>query len=392
MERQDRLHALDAVRAYALLLGIAFHATISFVPTLASLGWPIADISQSDTLAGVFYVSHIFRMTTFFAIAGFFARLVVYRKGVSGFVKDRRKRILVPLLVGWPIQVILVIAAVVAGGSKANQPTTSMLPSQEHILIPFAWMHLWFLYILLLLYVVTLSVRWFANAAVDTSGRVRTLIDRGMRIFTTVPLAPLILAMPVAISLHATEWWLPWMGIPTPDNTVIPNLAAFVAYGTAFTFGWFLHRQIELLQSIERYWLGYLAAAVALSALCYDLVGMPTTPIELDPVTRVIYASAYGVASWCWTLAAIGAAIRFLSAENKNRRYLADASYWMYIMHLPLVFGLQVLMMQWPLHWSIKYVLILAITTSLLLVTYRYLVRPTFIGEMLNGRRYPYGE
>ncbi|MBC7983191.1 MAG: hypothetical protein H7Y02_04975, partial [Candidatus Obscuribacterales bacterium] len=73
----------------------------------------------------------------------------------------------------------------------------------------------------------------------------------------------------------------------------------------------------------------------------------------------------------------------------KARRYLADASYWMYIMHLPLVVALQALMMQWPLHWSIKYALILSITFALLLLSYHYWVRPTYIGEVLNGRRYP---
>jgi uncharacterized membrane protein len=31
----DRLHALDAVRGFALLLGVAFHAALSFMP-----GWP----------------------------------------------------------------------------------------------------------------------------------------------------------------------------------------------------------------------------------------------------------------------------------------------------------------------------------------------------------------
>jgi uncharacterized membrane protein len=29
----DRLHGLDAVRGYALLLGIVFHATASFLPS-----------------------------------------------------------------------------------------------------------------------------------------------------------------------------------------------------------------------------------------------------------------------------------------------------------------------------------------------------------------------
>jgi hypothetical protein len=46
-------------------------------------------------------------------------------------------------------------------------------------------------------------------------------------------------------------------------------------------------------------------------------------------------------------------------------------------------------MMRWTLHWSIKYALILAIACALLLASYHYLVRSTFLGKFLNGRKYP---
>jgi peptidoglycan/LPS O-acetylase OafA/YrhL len=242
---------------------------------------------------------------------------------------------------------------------------------------------------LLLLYATVLIVRWLANTAIDKDGVARGLVDRVIDNLTHIPLAPLFLAIPVGISLYVTEWWNPWMGIPTPDNSIIPNLAAFVGYGTAITFGWFLHRQAHLLRTFEQFWFGYFVVAVVLTVTCYSLVGMPTTPIHLDPTPRMIYSGAYSVASWCWTLAIIGAATRFLSGESRVRRYLADASYWMYIMHIPPICALQALMMQWPLHWSIKYSLILGITFALLLLSYHYWVRPTKIGEVLNGRRYP---
>ena len=48
--------------------------------------------------------------------------------------------------------------------------------------------------------------------------------------------------------------------------------------------------------------------------------------------------------------------------------------------------------MKVPLHWAIKFPLILAITLAVLLVSYHYLVRPTFIGALLNGRKYPRGK
>jgi glucan biosynthesis protein C len=97
----ERLHALDAVRGDALLLGIFYHATISFIPTSTRF-WIVENIDRSTTLAVLFFVSHVFRMTTFFLIAGFFAQMSFHRRGSAGFIKDRLIRIAVPLVVAWP--------------------------------------------------------------------------------------------------------------------------------------------------------------------------------------------------------------------------------------------------------------------------------------------------
>ena len=94
MQPADRLHALDAVRAYALLLGVVLHSAAAFLD-----GFPIPLwVDEPSTGAAIiYYVIHMFRMSAFFLIAGFFARVLVERRGVKGFVKDRAKRVAVPL-------------------------------------------------------------------------------------------------------------------------------------------------------------------------------------------------------------------------------------------------------------------------------------------------------
>ena len=61
----ERLHALDAVRGGALLLGIVLHATLSFVPASPRF-WIIQDTHPSVTLGLLSFTIHVFRMTTFF--------------------------------------------------------------------------------------------------------------------------------------------------------------------------------------------------------------------------------------------------------------------------------------------------------------------------------------
>src|SRR5687767_7730858 len=97
MSDTTRYHSLDAVRGFALLAGIALHATIAFLPGMREGNFPISDDSQSIGLSAVFFVIHIFRMSLFFAIAGFFAHVLLVRVGVVGLIKNRLRRIALPL-------------------------------------------------------------------------------------------------------------------------------------------------------------------------------------------------------------------------------------------------------------------------------------------------------
>ena len=95
-----------------------------------------------------------------------------------------------------------------------------------------------------------------------------------------------------------------------------------------------------------------------------------------------------GAATWTWTFGILGAALRFLSRERPAVRYLADASYWIYIVHLPLLIVLQgvaAALVQLP--WQVEYPAILAIAFALMIPSYHLLVRYTWLGAILNGRR-----
>jgi peptidoglycan/LPS O-acetylase OafA/YrhL len=97
----------------------------------------------------------------------------------------------------------------------------------------------------------------------------------------------------------------------------------------------------------------------------------------------------YSLATWSWTFGLIGLALRYLSNFSARRRYIADASYWLYLIHLPIVIALQIVVSQYAWPWPIKFALILGVAFPIMLLSYRYCVRNTFIGAVLNGRRYP---
>ena len=143
----ERLHALDAVRGFALLLGIVLHATVSFIPGTPRF-WIIEDTHRSLTPALVFFVIHVFRMTTFFLMAGFFAHMSFHRRGARGFVRDRLQRIGLPLVIGWPILFAAMVVVVIWASSFPNGGPVPGSPGWPPALPNFPLAHLWVLYVL----------------------------------------------------------------------------------------------------------------------------------------------------------------------------------------------------------------------------------------------------
>ncbi|MEJ1968745.1 MAG: acyltransferase family protein [Rhizomicrobium sp.] len=385
---QERLHALDAVRGYALLLGIVFHATVSFLPAPPGMAmWIVTDKSPSIVLAAVFLVLHIFRMTTFFLVAGFFAHMSFHRKGLRGFVRDRLKRIAVPLVAGWPILFAAIVAVSIWGAMVMAHGRPLPRPPVYPGFPAFPLTHLWFLWVLLLLYAATLAVRGLV-VPLDRSGRLRKAADIAMRHLVGNPFGLALPAAPLALTFILTPDWLAQIGIMTPDSALLPNAGAAVGFFTAFGFGWLLHRQAGLLDVWKRRWLPNLAAALAFTAAAFSLTGIAPvlTPAPHDARTA-LYAVCYTLAIWTWTAAFIGLAMRFLSSRSPARRYIADASYWLYLIHLPIVMALQVAVSQlaWP--WFVKFPLILAVALPPMFASYQLLVRHSFIGAVLSGRR-----
>jgi ABC-type multidrug transport system ATPase subunit/peptidoglycan/LPS O-acetylase OafA/YrhL len=383
----DRLHALDALRGFALICGVVLHAAMSYLPGFTV--WPLLDRSTSATLGVTFFTIHMFRMTTFFVIAGFFARLLLERRGVRAFVRNRGTRIVVPLVVGWVWFFPLIVLAMwwgaggqlPAGGDAAAATARPPAPA-----LAFPLGHLWFLYVLTLIYAAALPVR-AAIARVDVSGALRRAVDAAMRVTLAGPWAALILGLPLAAAFLVSPWLL-WSGIPTPDQSLIPNLPAAVGFSSAFAVGWLLHRQPALLKSIERWWAPHLAAAVALTVACLVVLGTEASLMSTSAPQAVPYTFLYVAGVWTWTLGLIGAALRFFAAESQVRRYVADASYWIYLAHLPLVLALQAVMKDWSLHWAVKFPVLLTVALALLFASYHLFVRYTFIGEVLNGVRH----
>jgi peptidoglycan/LPS O-acetylase OafA/YrhL len=363
-----------------MLLGIVVHAAASY--TMAPLGaaWPFRDSTRSALLDAVFFGIHAFRMPLFFLMAGFFGALLYGRRGARGMVTNRFHRVLVPLIAAW----LIVLPFARAGfEAAARVPRTEAGFTFGY---PVArWLlqrnlaHLWFLYDLLFLYAAALIVApmWPRIIAV-LGGTLR-------RVFRTVgasALAPIVWALPTMLTLLLMP-----RGVVVTSTSLRPDARVLLTYGVFFAFGWALHAHADQLAAWpRRAWPFTIAGALLL--LPYLVLiggGAPWSP-------RHVAAAATGaLIAWLMAFGITGLALRYLNRPIPTIRYLSDASYWMYLVHLPLVIWTAALLRGVAAPAVVKAMVTIAAVVPLLLASYRYGVRSTVIGEWLNGRRLPTG-
>jgi len=385
--RADRLHGLDALRALALLLGVLLHASMSFLPG-AQFFWVVSDHEKSTLLGPVFFMIHIFRMPLFFMLAGFFAHRLIQKKGMSGFIRDRARRIALPLLIGWPVIFSAIVAAVVLvawiklEGNLLRQspPVPSFTPDS------FPLAHLWFLYMLLLLYIpsVALWAAWQASGLTWRPNKTGKIIISSL----TGWAAPFLLALPVTLALFYTPYWINWFGVPTPDQSLYPGRAAWVSFGMTFALGWLLASCQDVFDGWKKRWSSHLLIAFALAYYCLQLAGMvPRLMPAPHDANKLLYAYLYATAAWHFCFGFTGLALRYMNRASPVLRYIADASYWIYLIHLPLIMAAQAIVSRGAWHWLLKLAVIMFSTLLLMLLSYHWLVRYTWLGAVLNGKR-----
>ena len=384
-----RLDYLDAVRAFALLLGVVFHASLSFLPI--PIGWAVMDISTGQSVGGFILISHSFRMALFFLIAGFFSHMSFHRKGTGTFLRTRLVRLGVPFVIGWFILWPLIVSGWIMGAESMRGEVHVMagLIGGFQVLrdLPagiFTQTHLWFLYYLMMITTMVLGSRMLLKLTGRGYDILTRRLDSALAWLASRPCGIWAFILPTAGILWLMNGW----GMDTPDKSLVPDLPVTLVYGGFFSLGWLLHRNRDSFEELTRLTAGNVVLAVIASTLSVIL-----SSIQADPshphfmAARAAFVLCYATMMWSLVLVSIGLFRKLIRRTYPCIRYIADASYWIYLIHLPVVVWLQVLVAEWPLHWLAKLAGVSLTSILIGLVTYGLLVRYSWIGRLLHGRR-----
>jgi fucose 4-O-acetylase-like acetyltransferase len=380
----ERLHALDNLRATMMWLGIVLHVAVIHLEGPSPLPWhddrstPVADLLMAFI--------HAFRMPVFFILAGFFVALLVQRRGTRAMVRNRLQRLALPFAVFWsPIYVVSGLLALLflhrmeRGTWGIDQ---SLLPQGTSVPQGPSTMHLWFLWMLLWFSLLTVPAQWLLQRLPAVLPRA---LSRGFGSLGRAPWGFIVLALPLA-----------WVGsfygdgLVKPSGHFLPPLTEWLHNGLFYVFGIALHQhQKALFPLYLRRWPVYAVTGLACfmaTGVLYDLLARPGSPaIGYLPFW---IALAYNACSWLWSFTLIGLFLAHLQRPHSWLAYLADSSYWVYLVHMPLTIGIGALLFGLPLPALAKMLINVLATTAICLVSYHLCVRFTPVSSLLNGKRH----
>ncbi len=384
-----RYHAMDNLRAVAMLAGIIFHASLAYITLPVDTG--VKDMQQNAFFDILGLLLHTVRMPIFFVIAGFFGALLFQLRGKQAFIQHKIKRILLPFLLSWiiaiPLLYSLIFVASFISGKEFNSLQEMFLRlgnffKSGEFLMQNQLMYLWFLFYLLFFYLlqITLQNIW---KKVETEKRMMQwnklakgfLFSRG-RI--------LLLIVPTVFALYLMSFWTidtPMMAIPEPK---------FLAYyGLFYLFGYQLYGNKERLEELAKNcWTNLsLGALIALPVHLFFLLSYGFNPDMQTAATRFITLLFLALTTWLMLLAIFGLFLRYFNKQSPRMRYISDSSYWMYLGHLPVVMALQIALLPLELPALLKFLIVTVVTYLILLIMYESMIRYTAVGTLLNGKK-----
>jgi len=342
----------------------------------------------SMTLLIVTGFMSLWHMPLFFLLAGWSLHGSLARRGPRGLLGERMRRLALPLLAGcllylpvikylelssgldlnyaelrvaerWQPGFRLVIPQGLPVAPEFTESFWTFLPTFFTRLERFSWAHLWFIAYLLTFTVALLPIlRWLERRPAAGHPWASWVVY--------TPIVPLAL-----VQLCLRERW------PGIQN-LFDDWANVGYYTTYLLAGFLLARDPGLEAIAQREWPRALALGVlACAPLLATVTGLLAVPWVL------LLASA--VAGWCFVLAALGLAHRFLDFGNAALAYLSEAAFPIYLLHQAAIVVPGYFIVQLPLGIVLKYVLVVGIAVVLTFTVYHLVVRPFAVTRMLFG-------
>jgi glucans biosynthesis protein C len=317
-----RRHDLDWLRIAAFALLILYHTGMAFVPW----GWHIK-LARLDWLEPVMLFTNAWRLLLLFLISGIASAAMLEKatsRGSDGFLANRSKRLLLPLLFG----VVLIVPpqpwveVQVKGAWSGDylafwQSAYFGFSDQLGLILP-TWNHLWFV---VYLWAYTLLLALLPDTA-------RALLAQGAgRLLAGHRLLWLPMLVLAAIRLGLADRF-------PETHDLVQDWAAHPAYGGAFFLGVAMGTAGPLWAGVTRWWKAGLMLGVAGWAVVALIASQPGNP---EGLMLALSRAARAVQAWGMIIGLLGVAQRWLAFDHPCRQPLAEAVFPAYLIHQTII-------------------------------------------------------
>lgn len=320
---------------------------------------------------------HLFRMPLFFIAAGYFTALLYNVKGPKEAIANRVKRILLPFII-----VVLIISPITIISynwfyAYSNGATITMSYFLNLLVLSnvfsFSPSHFWFLYYLIffivLFFVITLPYKKHAFRLIKYE---RLLIQILENLWYRI----LFFSLIYFVYLFCTNQ----IGLETNFSWAMsPSL--FLIYFCFYTKGCFIYKS-DTLKNMSN------ASLIQLFIGLSVFLIIAIIPFEMVPKFSMIRRMLFAFSGTLFIFGFMALFLKYFNFHSKSLRYLSDASYYVYIIHLPLLIVFYGLMFKLNMPLILSVFLTFILTILACLFTYHFMVRNSFIGLFLNGKKY----
>ena len=379
-----RYAEFDALRATAILLVVTLHSALAYTHRdIPRLLWGVREPSGGPGIDLFCWWAMGVSVPLFFAISGFFAAAVEGARGPSAFLRGRVRRVVIPALASGPI-ILPLCFLTWSLGWLATYRCTGTEFHRMRFLDPaimgelYGPAHLWFLE-----YLIPMLGAFWAVRALD--GPVRRPRPVGRLLAWWSPLA---LAIPTAALLVMSREISGIDAALDRHNSFFPGPVRLLYYGLFFAFGVGVHRDRGRLDDLSGRGAWYLLASAPAFAARARLLPLDWSRPLAEPWSLILAGSG-ALFTWLTLFGLIGTYRRYLARPSATARYLAGASFWVYLVHLPIVGLVQVDLLHVPISPAAKFALTWGLTMGLALASYHVFVRGTALGDFLGGKGRP---
>lgn len=332
---------------------------------------------DSEVLAAIIWFVHAWHMPLFFLVSGYLLALALERSGANRQATNRVTRLGIPLVIG--MLTIIPLSNLFIAWAAPDNPNAQILRTVDLDYL-FNWrpLHLWFLNYLMWVSLIGIGA-WLLGRRYDLGAAA----GRAFRALASSTLLMIgVLSLVSGLLLSLTDHWQ----IPPASDSLVPVWPLLAFYLLFLGFGFAVSYQPDIVSRIEgRPWL--YAAITAISFAPAWILFRPEPVIDGPPLEHLAAAIVLGVMTWSALFAVWGFFARFATTESRFWRYVSDASYWVYLIHIIFLAPVQILFAQTEIAQSVRYALTLLITFTLSFLTYQLFIRHTPVGTFLHGRR-----